>query len=346
MPGLNSSVQRYDSSTGIPKDVWTTFRANSARANVILPHAEKVFGLQTFTPRIDPTGQLWLVYSKPGTSEIKFILSCTKGPLDKYPLFIVPTDPIAELTPELLKSPMEVLCNMLLNEPGFRKQRVFSVFSVKPVTEAFVLAWETLAKIRRHEEPYYDALFTMCTKDTLVSQQRAAPPSQDVVLAPRFAVEQDVEKMAVLCHRFAATSVCLFLHSFSAMKKAREEAKLMIANKQVWVLEIQKPNEEPDIASIVAVTRKSKDVAAITKVYTPEEWRGRRCAERLVRYVCTELLEKYEQVVLYVGVENDARRVYDRVGFKGLSEGAPAIDGVENWLEIGFDQAKVELGHW
>lgn len=65
----------------------------------------------------------------------------------------------------------------------------------------------------------------------------------------------------------------------------------MITNKQVWVLEIENPNGVSDIASIVAVTRKSKNVAAITKVYTPEAWRGQRCAERLVRRVCRE----YEQ---------------------------------------------------
>ncbi|KAG0707499.1 hypothetical protein DFH29DRAFT_628059 [Suillus ampliporus] len=342
MPGLISSVQRFDRSTGIPEDVWTVLRTNAARANIILPHAEKVFGRQKFIPGIDATEQLWLVYSKPATSEIQFILSCTEGPLDKYPLFIVPTDPIAELTPELLESPMKALCNALLHEPDFRKQRVFSVFSVQPVTEAFVLAWEKLAEIDHIEDPYYHAIFTMCTKDTLVSQQRAAPPSEDVVLEPRFAVEQDAEKIAVLCHEFAATSPPFIL----SVEKSHEEAKLMVANKQVWVLEIQKPNEEPDIASIVAVTRKSEYIAAITKVYTPEKWRGRCCAERLVRHVCTELLETYEQVVLYVGVENGAGKVYDRVGFQGLKKGSPTIDGVEHWLEIGFDTSKVELGHW
>jgi len=45
---------------------------------------------------------------------------------------------------------------------------------------------------------------------------------------------------------------------------------------------------ESGIASIVAVTRKSEGVAAITKVYTPNRWRGKGCAERLVRRVCRE----------------------------------------------------------
>jgi hypothetical protein len=209
MPGLLSSVQRYDLSTGIPKALWTALLANAARANLILPHAEKVFGHQKFTPKISSTEQLWLVYTKPGTSEIQFILSCTEGPLAKYPLFIVPTVPIANLTPKLLKSSMEALCSALLNEPGFRRERVFSVFSVEIVTETFTLAWEKLTGISRVTEPYYSAIFSVCTKNTLVRQQRPARPSEDVVLEPRPAVERDTEQVAVLGCEFAATSVCL-----------------------------------------------------------------------------------------------------------------------------------------
>ena len=123
-------------------------------------------------------------------------------------------------------------------------------------------------------------------------------------------------------------------------------------------------NGEFEIATIVAVTRKSCGVAAITKVYTPEKWRGNRLAEKLVRHVCKEyelaifrlpddinsflfrLLKTYEKVVLYVGVDNAAKKVYGRVGFPGLIEGSPSSDEVEHWIEIGFDQTKVVLGHW
>lgn len=339
MPGLLSSIQRFDLLTGIPKAVWTVLLANAARANLILPHAEKLFGHQKFTPKINSTEQLWLVYSKPGTSEIQFILSCTEGPLDKYPLFILPTVPIATLAPKLLKSAMEALCSALLNEPGFKRERVFSVFSFGIVTEAFTLAWEKLTGISRCKDPYYDAIFSMCTASTLVRQQRAARPSEDVTLEPRRATEKDTDQIAVLGCQFAATSPPFLL----TIEKAREEARLLIANKQVWVLEMQKRNEKPEIATIVAVTRKSEGVATITKVYTPEKWRGKGCAERLVRHVCIELLEKYKQIVLYVGVDNDAKAVYGRVGFQGLSEGSLSS---ERWLEIGFDQSKVELGHW
>ncbi|KAG1864725.1 hypothetical protein DFJ58DRAFT_867114 [Suillus subalutaceus] len=339
MPGLLSSIQRYDMSTGIPKAVWTALYANAARANLVLPHAEKVFGHQKFTPKIVSTEQLWLVYSKPGTSEIQFVLSCTEGPLGKYPLYIIPTVPAQDLTPELLKSSMEALCSALLSESGLTRARVFSVFSIEKVTEAFVREWEEVAKINRIEEPYYSAIFSVCTASTLVRQQRPPRPSGDVVLEPRLAAEQDVDQVALLCCDFAATSPPFILTD----EKAREEARLLIANRQLWVLEMQKRNGNPEIATIVAVTRKSEGVATITKVYTPEKWRGNGGAERLVRHVCIELLEKYKQIVLYVGVDNCAKVVYDRVGFQGLSEGSSSS---ERWLEMGFDENKVELGHW
>jgi ribosomal protein S18 acetylase RimI-like enzyme len=53
------------------------------------------------------------------------------------------------------------------------------------------------------------------------------------------------------------------------------------------------------------------------------------------------LLKTHEQVVLYVGAENPAQKLYDRVGFQDLREETPRA---ERWLEIGFDGA--EVGHW
>ncbi|KAG1828080.1 hypothetical protein EV424DRAFT_1536850 [Suillus variegatus] len=318
MPGLLlSSIQRFDLSTGISEAGWNALHSNAARANLVLPHAEKVFGRQKFTPKIDATEQLWLAYSQPGTSEISLMLSCTEGPLGKYPLFIIPTIPIADFTPELIESSTEALCSALLDEPGFRKERVFSVFSVETITEAFALTWERLTGIGRIEKPYYSAFFS-----------------------PRLAVEQDADEIAKLCRDFAAPPDPFTLSE----EKAGKEARLLIANKSVWVLEIKKRNEKPEIATIVAATRKSEGIATISKVYTPKKWRGKGCAEILVRHACIELLEKYKEIVLYVGVElGSAKTVYGRVGFQGLDDESPLS---ERWLEIGFDQDKVELGHW
>lgn len=69
-------------------------------------------------------------------------------------------------------------------------------------------------------------------------------------------------------------------------ERALLEAETLISKKEVWVHMIQEGEDgEPDIASIVAVTRKSGRVSAITKVFTNPRWRALGCAERLLRRV-------------------------------------------------------------
>ena len=61
----------------------------------------------------------------------------------------------------------------------------------------------------------------------------------------------------------------------------------------------------------------------------------------------SSLLKTKEAVVLYVAHDNQAAaKVYHRVGFVGLDEKDYSAEGVEPWLEIGFDRDVVELGHW
>lgn len=129
---------------------------------------------------------------------------------------------------------------------------------------------------------------------------------------------------------------------------AYKEAAYLTANKQLWVHE-SKQNGKTSIASIVAVTRETESVSAITKVYTNPEHRRRGCAERLVREVCHRLLRKpgKESVVLYVADTNPAaEKVYHRVGFAGLTSDSRPVPDVATWLELGFDQSAVQLGHW
>ncbi|KAG9087981.1 hypothetical protein FRC06_002277 [Ceratobasidium sp. 370] len=96
---------------------------------------------------------------------------------------------------------------------------------------------------------------------------------------------------------------------------------------------------------MVASSRSSANVAAITKVYTPPAFRGRKYALRLVQWVTQHLLYRdgKESVVLYVSHENPAEKVYHRVGFAGLC-GTPRPGLVEDWLEIGFEGTI--RGHW
>ena len=61
-------------------------------------------------------------------------------------------------------------------------------------------------------------------------------------------------------------------------------------------------------------------------------------------YVCRIFDQGKEMVALYVGFTNRARQVYADAGFVGL--GDTHVEGVDNWIEIGFDRTKIDLGYW
>ena len=55
------------------------------------------------------------------------------------------------------------------------------------------------------------------------------------------------------------------------------------------------------------------------------------------------MLKTKQQVALYVGINNDAQHIYDRVGFVGLC-GKERPANVEDVLEIGF--RGTNRGYW
>lgn len=61
--------------------------------------------------------------------------------------------------------------------------------------------------------------------------------------------------------------------------------------------------------------------------------------------VCRMLDQGKEMVALYVGITNQARQLYTGAGFVGLVDGTH-VEGVDKWIEIGFDRSKIDLGHW
>ena len=56
--------------------------------------------------------------------------------------------------------------------------------------------------------------------------------------------------------------------------------------------------------------------------------------------------QRRSHAVLYVGHDNSAASVYDKVGFVGLDGTGRDSTEIESWKEIGFDRSKVDLGHW
>ncbi|RDB25406.1 hypothetical protein Hypma_007459 [Hypsizygus marmoreus] len=341
MPSLPSDLftNIYRRAKDLPPKVWDTLKSNARNANVILPQA-----LKAYTAEADNPGyrreNVWITCSS--RSNILFILAITEGYTGAYPVFIMTTLPFHRLTDSSIRPCINVLIKALL-DARVPRHRVYSVFAPEPITELFAAEWEHVTGIRRESDPYYAAKITYCTLDKLDKRSSTVDQSFGYNLRP--AVLGDIPAISELGFLFAEESFPFQLSRHGAF----EEATLLVQNDEVWVHEARLPGQPKEIASIVAFTRNSETVAAITKVFTNPKWRRRGCAERLVRRVCRYLLtdQKKESVVLYVAHNNAAaNHVYHRVGFAGLSNDTFTVDGVDPWLEIGFDRNQVQLGHW
>ncbi|KAG9094618.1 hypothetical protein FS749_012114 [Ceratobasidium sp. UAMH 11750] len=265
---------------------------------------------------------------------LDFVFAIDENSFGGYPLFIWSNHPASELMPSFLDRRVQLAAMQLYKlVPA---ERIFSVFGLAPVVSSFRSLWSHISGKRAALVPFYAAKFTFCTKFTL--QPSIGIPAGDVI---RPATAQDADQVARLCYEFAEDSVFFPLNA----KESIVQAQQLIRDKQLWVYETRDAYNRPCIASMVASSRSSANVAAITKVYTPPAFRGRKYAPRLVQWVTQHLLYRdgKESVVLFVSHENPAEKVYHRVGFAGLC-GTPRPGPVEDWLEIGFEDTI--RGHW
>lgn len=340
MPGLTSrlTTSTYTNIHAIPQLFWDTLRVNACRSNVILSNAEKTLASEDLPIR----KECWITcstFDSASFETIDLILSCTDHAMGSYPIFIVPTRPLSQLDENYLLPRLSLLVRAL--HSAVSVSRVFSVFAPDPVTEMFTDLWVDLTGVPFVPQSYYAATLSVCTKRTFIDRSTTVHPSLRYSLRP--AVESDICNVAELCYEFALGSEPFVLTRDDSVR----EAAILVQNKQIWVHEIQRADEAPEVASIVCTTRPSTTVSAITKVFTNPRWRKLGCAERLVRRVCKHILKTKESVMLYVAHDNEgAANVYHRVGFVGLDERDFSAEGVEPWLEIGFDRDHVELGHW
>ena len=296
---LLSQARAFHHALDIPREVWDALSKNESAANIILPFAKKALTL----PREDDDKQLWIALFDE-SNNVAFVLSCTKGPLGNYPIFIVSC---GSSSIEIADAMSALVSRLLQKVPP---DRVFSVFSTAKVARVFTGAFEAQVReehgIRAHETPYYEAAFSSCTKDTIVHLTFPPPDEDDVTPGPimnlRLASISDLEGVKRLCQGFSETSVSatpLFMYEPYIIPLSRQppyelgdaaaelEARTMIENKQVWVHIIRQADQE-EIACLVATTRESANVTAVTKVFTAEKWRGRRCALRLLHRICHE----------------------------------------------------------
>ncbi|KAF8627698.1 hypothetical protein AX15_004286 [Amanita polypyramis BW_CC] len=329
-----SSLFIYTRAVDIPEWVTRALERHNCNANVILPQIEKSMRNPPSRP------QLWIVYAP--SQRVEYILAVTEGVVAAYPLFIFTTEPIATLAGLLFEVKMDEIAGALHENVDVR--RIYSVFAPRPICFAFCNAWTRLTgiPIETKPNPYYDAFISYCTPQTLRSSNRR--PGNGHEHKMRHATTRDIPMVSAMCQGFSEESEPFVLDR----KGAEKEARYLIDHNLVWVYMARESSEdEYEVACVVACTRNMKRVWTITKVYTPKEWRGKGCAEHLVRHVCMELFDQGKKsVTLYVGVSNPASRVYDKVGFVGLDDSGIPVSGVDRWLEIGFNRNKVDLGHW
>ncbi|KAL0072635.1 hypothetical protein AAF712_000398 [Marasmius tenuissimus] len=339
MPGaiLNTTssftITVYHKASQISNDVWDALKTHEVEANCLLPtmtktlHQERNHTAVTRSP-----GQIWIVCRS--GKDVDLLLSCTNNALGTYPIFIVDLRrlPIGHLQPRI-----QDMAEKLLN--ASHPERVYSVFAPDDIAAAFAKAWSRLTQINILPKPYYAAKLSYCTKDTF-NRSLTQNPAWEL----RPACDEDLPRVAELCRQFAADSEPFILDEEGAYR----EAQYLIQSNQVWVHTVS-TTHYTDIACIVAFTRNSENNATISKVFTNPEWRGYKCAQRLVARVCRELLfcQGKKSVALFVAHDNGAAsKVYHNVGFGGLYPSNDGPSSAPGWTEFGFDRRKVQLGHW
>lgn len=180
---------------------------NEAAANIILPFARKALDF----PREGSSSQLWIILYDETSNDAEFLLSCTKGPLGNYPVFIFTprsSDQLALDGNNLAASLLQLVLCLLKQVPP---QRVFSVFSIATVAENFAKIFEEHAHgIQALEDPHYDATFTFCTSRTLNKSSVSFfpfPEPEDILIALCRADISHLEGIKALCKGFSFTSV-------------------------------------------------------------------------------------------------------------------------------------------
>ena len=176
------------------------------RSNILLPFADKVLKREQQGQRFCASDdQFWIgcyTLRAGRTPELDFFLSCTDGPIGKYPIFIHSVRHMNKMDQRYLLTRMRCLVDEVTRLTSAR--RVFSVFAIDPVAEVFTSLYFEAVGVPRVREPYYSALFTYCTRTSFRSQDTVAGLHN---ISIRKATVQDVPSAARLCYGFAEESV-------------------------------------------------------------------------------------------------------------------------------------------
>ncbi|KAJ6520101.1 hypothetical protein C8R45DRAFT_887164 [Mycena sanguinolenta] len=318
---------------------YPTLRLHESSANILLAHAlmrapvETVLTECQFITDADvqllpsptqpfPSKNFWLtVWSQRAKSPpvLDLALSCLESSPSNYPVFIWTPAELGMQSPQWLDPRVRAMAAYL--QVCADHQRVFAAFGPSLLITTFADVWAGLTGFEINPQPLYKAFPAVCTP------QDIKLTASTEKCGARKATMHDLDAAATLCQEFSSTSEYPL-----NLADATAEARQLIDKGQLWVGTLMGV-----IASICAVTRSSLHVSAITKVFTTPNARRKGLAQTLVKEVTSRLFESGKHsVVLYVGCDNRAQRVYDRVGFQ--------IQDAVVWLELGF--VGTNPGHW
>lgn len=231
MPGLHSSTPRssivlqHRSAEHFLSFTYPVLRRHEASSNIILAHALKHVGaenalsgfesdgdvharfsmeLECKTPR--PTKDafwltLWSVSSPSAPATLELVLSCVNWTLGDYPIFLwTPHRSSAASASWLAPRVQEVAKTLTCCVPP---ERVFSIFGMTSLVKTFARIWAEMTRFDIEPKPFYAALFSYCTTETLRAGDSTLPEGHRL----RKATMADLESIAVLCKEFADDTV-------------------------------------------------------------------------------------------------------------------------------------------
>ncbi|KAF7337486.1 N-acetyltransferase domain-containing protein [Mycena sanguinolenta] len=332
-------VVQHGEATEFLDVAYPTLRLHESSANILLAHALARAPVETVLTEcqfIDDTdvqflpsptqpfrsNNFWLtVWSQRAKSPpvLDLALSCLESSSSKYPVFIWTPAKMGMQSPQWLDPRVRAMAAYL--QVCVDHERVFAAFGPSMLVTTFADVWAGLTGFQINPQPLYKAFSAVCTpqdiKVTATAEQCGA----------RKATIHDLDAAARLCQEFASSSEYPL-----DLPDATAEARQLIDKGQLWVGTLM-----GEIESICAVARSSLHVSAITKVFTTPDARRNGLAQTLVKEVTSRLFKSGKHsVMLYVGCDNQAQRVYDRVGFQ--------IQHADIWLELGF--VGTNPGHW
>lgn len=187
----------YHSAADFDDKVWAAFRQNEGAANLLYPFAQRALSAP-------PAGnQHWVAYFE--AAQVTYVVSCTTGDLGPLPVFIYTVKSIQQREQEGVNRP---LCMLAVALHGIvERERLFSVFAPQDISLKFSEIWTGLTAINTEITPYYDSIFTFCTKDSFVKSSclRDLPRGVDAVIGRGEMCH--INQIAEHCHAFSKESV-------------------------------------------------------------------------------------------------------------------------------------------